>query len=219
MHVSRAEGDHPCWRRRINDGARGGCPAGAVRHGAKVGGLQVSEAEIRRADAENDLFCRDRVAITQPPDRRAASRCVVLECHAEERLCLVNPAEGGPLLSAEDLHRHDRISAVVLQDRLRPEEVDVGVDAAQRCWKWPWDGSRGAIKFRHAASVAVALHPPEAGCATPRVARLDRQRLRAVRRCGARCQGRAGSFRRSRSTQRSRQQVHRRSGRHARAPQ
>ncbi|CAB4926405.1 unannotated protein [freshwater metagenome] len=74
----------------------------------------MSEAEIRRADAENDLFCRDRVAIAQPPDHRAARRCVVLERHGEKRLCLINPAEGGPLLAAEDLHRHGRISAIVL---------------------------------------------------------------------------------------------------------
>ena len=180
VYVPCTECDHSGRCRRIYDGARGGRPAGAVRHGAKVGGLQMDKAEIRRADAEHHLFGADHVAITEPPDGRSADRRLFMECDREEALHLIDAAEGGPLLAAEGLHGDDRVSSVTAQHLLRTKEVDVGVLAAQDGWEGGWDGSRGAIKLWHLPSVAAPLAVIRARCVTPRVARRDLLHLRAA---------------------------------------
>ncbi len=204
MNVPCTECDHSGWCGHINNGARSGCPAGAVRHGAKVGGLQVGKAEIRRADAEHHLFGADHVAITEPPDGRSAGRHLFVECHREKALHLIDATEGGPLPAAEDLHDDDRVSPVTAQDLLGAKEVDVGVLAAQDGWQGGRDGSRGAIKLWHLPSVAAPLRVIRVRCVTPRVARRDLLHLRAVGDSFAHRQDQAAPSRQSRSTPPSR---------------
>ena len=92
--------DNLCRRRR---------PAGPMREGTEVRGLEVGDAAIRRVDAEHHLLCRDLVAVGQRPDLGASRSCIALEGNCEEPLHLVDAAQGCAVDAREDLHRDHRV--------------------------------------------------------------------------------------------------------------
>ena len=109
--------------------ARGRGPARRLGEHAQQRRLVQPEGPVAGGDSERDLLRRDGVAVVERLDRdlrRVRARQGV----REEVLDLVDAAQDG-LAAAEDLHRHDGIEALALEDAVRAREVDVGGLAGQ----------------------------------------------------------------------------------------
>ena len=89
--------------------------------------LVQRERPVARLDPEDDLLGRDRVAVGQRLDDRAR---LVDEHVAEQVGRLAHAAQHG-VAPAEDLHRHDGVEALALEDAGGAREVHVGRGAGQ----------------------------------------------------------------------------------------
>ncbi len=93
------------------------------------GRLVQPEPAVAGADPEHDLLRPDDVAVVQRLEPRLG-RVGLGEHVAEQVARLVDPAQDG-VLAGEDLHRHERIAAFLLEDRLGAREIDIGRVARQ----------------------------------------------------------------------------------------
>ena len=125
---------------------------------------------IARADPQHDLLGRDPVAVGERLELRLA-RVRRGEHVAEQVLRLVDPAQDG-LAAGEDLHRHDRVEALALEDLVGPREVDVGRVAGQDLVR-----RAGSLEAHRSGST------PAAG----RLAGRHRRRARSPDRRGGEC--------------------------------
>ena len=84
---------------------------------------------VAGADPEDDLLRRDRVTVIERFDPGLGEVGIGQDV-AEKVLRLVDPAQDR-VLAGEQLHRDDRIETLLLEDRRRPREIDVGRIAGQ----------------------------------------------------------------------------------------
>ena len=125
-------------------------PAGRLGEHPEHRRLVQPEPAIARPDAQDDLLGLHEVAVVERLDRRL-DRVGVGEDVAEQVLGLIDAAQHG-VLAGEDLHRDERVHALLLEDALGTREVDVGRVAGQDLVR----GSRALMAHQSVWTPAVS---------------------------------------------------------------
>ena len=159
MDVTRPEADDRVGRGRVHALAGGGRPAGGLGEHAEERRLVQPEPPIAGPDPEHDLLGLDDVAVRERLDLRLG-RIGAGEDVAEQVARLVDAAQDA-VLAREDLHRHERVQALLVQDALGAREVDVGRVARQDLVRRP-----RARQTHQSGSAPLGPSPPTSAPST-----------------------------------------------------